>query len=263
MRIARIRHDDAERYATVEQEDRFDLIEGDIFNRWQPSGRSVPADRATLLAPVSPRQVIAIGLNYRAHAEECGMDFPDEPVVFIKTCNAVTGPGQRILLPKIAPNEVDYEAELVLVIGKQAKHVPEDQADAYILGYTCGNDVSARDCQLKKDKQWARGKSFDTFAPIGPWIATDLDGDSLDIRLELNGQVMQNSNTADLIFSCRRLVSFLSQCMTLYPGSIIMTGTPAGVGVGRQPPVFLQEGDEVTVEIGGIGRLTNVVEKER
>ena len=168
MRIARIRHDDAERYATVEQEDRFDLIEGDIFSRWQPSGRSVPADRATLLVPVTPRQVIAIGLNYRAHAEECGMDFPDEPVVFIKTCNAVTGPGQRILLPKIAPNEVDYEAELVLVIGKQAKHVPEDQADAYILGYTCGNDVSARDCQLKKDKQWARGKSFDTFAPIGP-----------------------------------------------------------------------------------------------
>jgi len=262
MRIARIRHEGATSYATVEK-DRFDLIEGDVFGRRQPSGRTVPADRATLLAPVSPPQVIAIGLNYRGHAVECGMELPEEPVIFLKTCNAVTGPGRPILLPKIAPNEVDYEAELVLVIGKEAKHVPEDEADAYILGYTCGNDVSARDCQLKKDKQWARGKSFDTFAPIGPWIATDLDGDGLDIRLELNGEVMQNANTSDLIFSCRRLVSFLSRCMTLYPGSVIMTGTPAGVGMGRRPQVFLKEGDVVTVEIEGIGRLTNAVEKER
>ena len=263
MRIARIRHEGTEHYATVEDEDRFDLIEGGLFGPRRASGQSVPADRATLLAPVTPPQVIAIGLNYRAHATECGMDFPDEPVIFVKTCNTVTDPGRPILLPKIAPSEVDYEAEMVLVIGKEAKHVPEDQADAYILGYTCGNDVSARDCQIKKDKQWARGKSFDTFAPIGPWIATDLDGDNLDIRLELNGQAMQDSNTADLIFSCRHLVSFLSSCMTLYPGSIIMTGTPAGVGIGRQPPVFLKEGDVVTVEIEGIGRLTNPVEKER
>ena len=168
-----------------------------------------------------------------------------------------------IMLPKMAPNEVDYEAELAIVIGKKAKHVSEADADEYILGYTCANDISARDCQLKQDAQWARGKSFDTFAPIGPWIATGLDGDNLDIKQSLNGEIVQDSKTSDMIFSCRYLVSYLSQCMTLYPGSIILTGTPSGVGLGRNPQVFLTDGDELVVEIEGIGQLTNFVELER
>jgi 2-keto-4-pentenoate hydratase/2-oxohepta-3-ene-1,7-dioic acid hydratase in catechol pathway len=191
------------------------------------------------------------------------MPVPPAPVIFIKTPNTIVGPGDPIVVPAMAPNEVDYEAELVIVIGKKAKNVSKQEAKRYILGYTCGNDVSARDCQLRLDKQWARGKCFDTFAPIGPWIATDLDGDKLGIRLKLNGRTMQDSNTSDMVFSCADLVSYISQCMTLYPGSIIMTGTPGGVGFTRKPPVWLKAGDTVSVEIDGIGTLTNPVRKEQ
>jgi len=215
-----------------------------------------------LLSPLQPAALLCIGLNYRRHAAESGMAVPEAPVIFIKTCNAVAGPDEPVLLPKIAPDEVDWEAELVIVIGKQCKHVPEDEVYDYVLGFTCGNDVSARDCQLRLDKQWARGKSFDSFAPLGPWIATDLDGDSLGIRMTLNGETVQDSNTSDMVFSCRELVSYVSQCMTLYPGSVIMTGTPEGVGMGRKPPVWLKDGDTMTVEIEGIGSLTNPVQRE-
>jgi 2-keto-4-pentenoate hydratase/2-oxohepta-3-ene-1,7-dioic acid hydratase in catechol pathway len=190
------------------------------------------------------------------------MAVPSAPVIFIKTCNCIVGPGEPVLLPKMAPGEVDYEAELVIVIGRTAKNVAEADADQYVLGYTCGNDVSARDCQLRLDKQWARGKCFDTFAPIGPWIATGINPDDLAIRLTLNGQVVQSSRTSDLVFSCRQLVSYVSRCMTLFPGSIIMTGTPEGVGMGRKPPLWLKEGDSMAVEIEGIGTLTNPVRKE-
>lgn len=261
MRIARIQWNDKTSHALVEK-DAFRLIEGDLFGSWKQTGQTVPRSQARVLAPVEPPQIIAIGLNYRSHAEEGGGSVPEAPVVFVKTCNAITGPDSPILLPAMAPDEVDYEAELVIVIGKRAKNVSEQDAGDYILGYTCGNDVSARDCQLRLDKQWARGKCFDTFAPTGPWIATDLDGDSLDTRLTLNGKVMQQSNTAEMVFSCRQLVSYLSRCMTLWPGSIIMTGTPAGVGQSRKPPVWLKDGDTVTVEIEGIGCLTNPVRKE-
>jgi len=261
MKIARAETEGRAAYAQVE-DDALQLIEGDIFGKWQPTGPTVAAQDARLLAPVVPPQIVAIGLNYRRHAEESGMAIPKAPVIFIKTCNAVTGPGAPIALPAMAPDEVDHEAELVIVIGKEAKNVPRDRAQDYILGYTCGNDVSARDCQLRYDQQWARGKCFDTFAPIGPWIATDVDGDALDIRLTVNGEVRQDSNTSDLIFPCGELVSYVSQCMTLYPGSIIMTGTPSGVGLSFDPPGFLKEGDVVTVEIEGIGALTNPVEKE-
>ena len=261
MRIARIEHEGHTHYAVAEA-GHFDLIEGSLFGAWRPSGKTIPTTATRLLSPVDPPQLIAIGLNYRKHAEETGAAIPDAPVVFLKAVSAVTGPAMPILLPRMAPTEVDYEAELVIVIGKKAKSISESQADDYILGYTCGNDVSARDCQIKQDKQWARGKSFDTFAPIGPWIVPNLDGDHLGIKLLLNGRVMQDSNTADLLFSCRYLVSYLSRCMTLYPGSIIMTGTPSGVGVGRKPPVYLKPGDTVTVEIDGIGRLTNPVQLE-
>jgi 2-keto-4-pentenoate hydratase/2-oxohepta-3-ene-1,7-dioic acid hydratase in catechol pathway len=259
MKIARIRLEgDRTAYAAVEP-DGYRIIKGDPFGRIEYTGETVPAVKAALLAPVVPPQVVAIGLNYQKHAQESGMAVPTAPVVFIKTCNTVVGPGADIVLPAMAPNEVDYEAELVLVIGKEARNVPQERALEYVLGYTCGNDVSARDCQLRLDKQWARGKCFDTFAPIGPWIATGLDGDNLDIRLTLNGVEMQHSNTSDMVFGCRTLVSYLSRCMTLLPGSIIMTGTPSGVGMGRKPPVWLKADDTVTVEIEGIGALSNKV----
>ena len=261
MNIARIEYDGKTTYAEVKGEE-LALVEGDIFGPHKVSDKTVALSDATLLAPVQPRQIAAIGLNYRGHAAESGMGVPTAPVLFIKTPNAVVGPDDPIVLPAMAPDEVDYEAELVIVIGKQAKNVPKEKAGDYILGYTCGNDVSARDCQLRLDKQWARGKCFDTFAPLGPWIATGLDGDNLDIKLTLNGKVMQDSNTSDMVFSCLDLVSYLSQCMTLYPGSVIMSGTPSGVGFSRKPPVWLKDGDTVEVEIEGIGTLSNPVAKE-
>lgn len=261
MKIARIETDGQTFYAVVEQ-DGFYVIEGDIFGSWKKTDRCIPKDGTRVLAPVDPPQIIALGLNYRKHAEEGGVPVPELPLLFIKTKNTITAPDTPIFLPKIAPNEVDYEAELVIIIGKKAKNISEQDVPTYVLGYTCGNDVSARDCQLRIDKQWARGKSFDTFAPIGPWIETDVDGDNLDMKLTLNDKVMQDSNTSDMVFSCKRLVSYISQCMTLYPGSIIMTGTPHGVGMSRKPPVYLKDGDTVTVEIEGIGTLTNTVQKE-
>jgi len=262
MKIARIQTPDKRiTYAAVEPE-TYRLIQGSIFDGITPTHETVPRTGAALLAPVTPPQVIAIGLNYRRHAAESNMSIPEAPVVFVKTCNTVIGPDAPIVLPAMAPDEVDYEAELVIVIGRRAKRVSEAEALEYILGYTCGNDVSARDCQLKHDVQWARGKCFDTFAPIGPWIATELDGDHLDIRLTLNGEEMQHSNTSDMVFGCRQLVSYLSRCMTLLPGSIIMSGTPSGVGMGRTPPVWLKPNDIVAVEIEGIGTLSNTVTTE-
>ncbi|HRT29126.1 MAG TPA: fumarylacetoacetate hydrolase family protein [Kiritimatiellia bacterium] len=262
MKIVRIADKSGRVSHAAAETDGYRVIDGSIFGEYTTTEEVIPLGDAKLLPPVEPPQVIAIGLNYRLHAQESNMAEPAAPVIFIKTCNTVTGPDAPIILPAMAPDEVDYEAELVIVIGKTAKNVPEAQADRYILGYTCGNDVSARDCQLRHDKQWARGKCFDSFAPIGPCIATGLDGDNLDIRLLLNGAVMQASNTSDMIFNCRYLVSYLSRCMTLLPGSVIMTGTPSGVGMGRKPPVWLRAGDKVTVEIEGIGALTNNVIKE-
>lgn len=261
MNIARILVDGRKVHAVVE-EGGYRPIEGELFGTWQPGPRLIPRAAARLLAPVDPPQIVAIGLNYRAHARESNMAVPSAPVVFIKTCNCIVGPGEPVLLPKMAPAEVDYEAELTLVIGRTAKNVPEEDVDRYVLGYTCGNDVSARDCQIRLDKQWARGKCFDTFAPIGPWITCGLCPDDLGIRMVLNGQVVQDSRTSDLVFPCRYLVSYVSRCMTLLPGSIIMTGTPQGVGMGRKPPLWLKEGDTMTVEIDGIGALTNPVHKE-
>ena len=261
MKIARIRHDQNVGYA-VKEDEYYRLISGNVFESWEPTDQTVPVDEAELLAPVDPPQIVAIGLNYRQHATESGMAMPERPLVFVKTANTVIGPGEPIILPAMAPDEVDYECELVMVIGKRAKNVSSEEAMDYVLGFTCGNDVSARDCQLRQDKQWARGKCFDTFAPLGPWIVPNLDGDNLDIRLTINGQVMQASNTSDMIFNCRELVSYLSRCMTLRPGSIIMTGTPSGVGFAREPQVFLRNGDNVAVEIESIGALTNPVIQE-
>ena len=211
------------------------------------------------LPPVEAPNVIALGLNYRAHAKEIKMDLPSAPIIFLKATSSLAGHMESVILPAEAPAEVDYEAELVVVIGKAAKNIPEKKASEHIFGYTCGNDVTARDCQWKTDKQWARAKSFDTFAPIGPWIETELDTSRLRVRLRLNGKTMQDGSTTDLIFSVPMVVSYLSRQMTLVPGTLIMTGTPPGVGFTRKPPVFLKPGDEMEVAIEGIGILKNPV----
>lgn len=220
----------------------------------------VPDGQARLAVPFVPRNVICIGLNYKAHARESGVEPPKKPVTFAKWSNAIIGPGEAIVLPA-GSQQVDYEAELAVVIGRKAKKVPLEDALDYVAGYTCMNDVSARDFQFE-DKQWSRGKSQDTFGPIGPYLVTRdevPDPQVLGVRCKLNGTVLQNSNTADMIFPVRELISYLSRGMTLSPGDVISTGTPPGVGFARKPPIFLKAGDTVTVEVDGLGELTNPV----
>ena len=201
-----------------------------------------------LLAPVKPGKVVAVGLNYRDHAEELGMPIPENPILFMKPRTAVIGPNADIVLPP-SSERVDYEAELAVVIGRRARKVPVDEAFHFILGYTCLNDVTARDLQ-NKDGQWTRAKSFDTFCPLGPWIETELDPSDLLVRSFLNGEAKQKSSTSNLIFPVPDLVSFISHVMTLEPGDVIATGTPSGIGP-------MASGDEVEVVIDGIGVLTN------
>lgn len=214
-----------------------------------------------LLPPVrNPQKVICIGLNYRDHAIETGSEIPTEPVVFNKFHSTIVGSGDNIVLPRVS-NEVDYEAELVVVIGKTAKHVSAVDAMDYVLGYTCGHDVSARDWQKgRPGGQWLLGKTFDTFAPIGPClVTTDELTDPSDVRVQmhLNEETVQDSTTAQLIFDIPTLIEHLTQIVTLEPGDLIFTGTPPGVGAAMNPPRFLSEGDLCTVEIAGIGRLSN------
>jgi 2-keto-4-pentenoate hydratase/2-oxohepta-3-ene-1,7-dioic acid hydratase in catechol pathway len=218
---------------------------------------------ARLLPPVpDPHKIVCIGLNYRDHAAETGAALPRDPVLFSKFATTLIGPEAAIVLPPVS-HEVDYEAELVLVIGRGGRNIPRESARAHLAGYTVGHDVSARDWQLKKDgKQWLAGKTFDTFAPTGPWLVTSdevPDPHALGIRLRLNGQTMQDSNTNQLIFRAEDLVAYISQVVTLQPGDLIFTGTPAGVGVARKPPVWLKGGDVVEVEIDGLGVLRNPV----
>lgn len=216
-------------------------------------------------APVPrPGKLICIGLNYRDHAAESNMPIPERPVVFSKFATAVIDPGEAVVLPATS-TQVDYEAELAVVIGRRAKNVSADRALDYVLGYTCFNDVSARDFQFA-DGQWQRGKSCDTFAPMGPMIITAdavPDPHKLSIKLILNGKTMQDSNTDQLIFGVPQLIEFLSETITLEPGDVIATGTPAGVGFARKPPVFLQPGDEMVVEIESVGKLNNPVVSSR
>jgi len=259
MKIVRYQKDDEIAYGVLKDEE-ISPIEGDIFGKFNPGPHKIKREVVKLLAPVTPPDIIAIGLNYKKHADESGHTYPERPLIFIKLTSSLIGPEDKIVLPEMAPDEVDYEAELVIVIGKKAKNIEIDDVQDYILGYTCGNDVSARDCQLHIDQQWARGKSFDTFCPLGPWIETELpDPDYCRIRSRLNGEIMQDSNTSDLIFGTRELVSYCSKNFTLYPGTIIMSGTPEGVGFARKPPVFLKHGDTIEIEIEGIGKLTNQV----
>ncbi len=214
------------------------------------------------LAPVPrPGKLICIGLNYRDHAAESNMAIPERPVVFSKFATAVIAPGEAVVLPDTS-KQVDYEAELAVVIGRRAKSVSANRALEYVLGYTAFNDVSARDFQFA-DGQWQRGKSCDTFAPMGPTIVTaDVipNPHKLSIKLRLNGRTMQDSNTDNLIFGIPQLISFLSETITLEPGDVIATGTPSGVGFARKPPVFLKDGDQMEVEIEGLGILNSSVE---
>jgi 2-keto-4-pentenoate hydratase/2-oxohepta-3-ene-1,7-dioic acid hydratase in catechol pathway len=238
------------------------LIAGDILGKYRVTDETARITRR--LAPINPPNIFCIGLNYRAHAAESGLEIPRAPVVFGKPTTTLIGPGDPIVLPASAPEEVDYEAELAMVIGKRAKNVPEERALDFVLGYTCANDVSARDCQIRLDKQWARAKGFDTFCPLGPCLVTpdEIDGDHLAIRAVLNGKTVQDSTTADMIFSCRTLVSYLSHQFTLLPGTVICTGTPQGVGCARKPPLYLRRGDAIRIEIEGIGQLNNPVALE-
>jgi 2-keto-4-pentenoate hydratase/2-oxohepta-3-ene-1,7-dioic acid hydratase in catechol pathway len=240
-------------------------IDGHIFGPLSDTGESASVKK--LLAPLQPPAVLCIGLNYRRHAEEGGAAIPEHPVLFMKTPSSVQNPGDPIVLPrKLKSSEVDYECELAVVIGKACKNVSRNEALKYVLGYTCANDVSARDWQIKwGGGQWCRGKTFDTFCPLGPCLVTAEDvpnPNELAIKTTLNGETMQDWNTNDMIFDVARLIEFLSGSSTLAPGTVILTGTPHGVGFARKPPVFLKAGDTVTVEIEKIGALTNPVVNE-
>jgi 2-keto-4-pentenoate hydratase/2-oxohepta-3-ene-1,7-dioic acid hydratase in catechol pathway len=241
------------------------LLEGDLFGELRDTAR--PAQVAKRLAPLAPAAILCIGLNYRKHAEEGGKPVPEHPVLFMKLPSTVTHPGDPIELPRrLRSDRVDYECELAVVIGRECKNASRAAALDYVLGYTCANDVSARDWQAQwGGSQWCRGKTFDTFCPLGPCLVTADEipnPNDLGIRTVLNGQVMQDWTTSDMIFDVPRLVEFLSGSTTLPAGTVILTGTPPGVGFARKPPVFLQPGDEVSVEIDQIGRLTNPVVEE-
>jgi 2-keto-4-pentenoate hydratase/2-oxohepta-3-ene-1,7-dioic acid hydratase in catechol pathway len=256
------------RYSALDADGGAKRIEGDVFDEagdWRLTDEA--ADVRKLLAPVAPPTIFCIGLNYRRHAEEIGAKIPQFPVLFMKGANAVQHPGDPILLPShLRSEQVDYECELVIVIGRRCKNVSRAEALDYVLGYMCGNDVSARDWQ--KDfggSQWCRGKTFDTFAPLGPCVVTPdeiPEPDDLAIKTVLNGETVQDWRTNDMIFDVRTLIEFLSGSTTLLPGTIIFTGTPHGVGMARNPPLWLKAGDRVVVEIEKIGRLENPVEVE-
>jgi len=237
-------------------------IENWMYN--PPADASAPLDSVTLLAPVpKPPKLICVGLNYRDHALESKMDIPKVPTIFAKFATAVIGPGQPIVLPKNS-TQPDYEAEFAFVIGAGGRHIPAEEWRQHVFGYTLLNDVSARDFQMATS-QWMMGKTFDTFAPMGPYLVSAdeiADPHALDISLRINGEVLQQSNTRQLIFKIPELIAHLSSVMTLEPGDVVSTGTPAGVGYARKPPRFLQPGDDVAISVDQIGELRNPVVAE-
>jgi len=249
VRLIRFRH--GERIATgAIQGEYVRALRGTFFQDPAPTGEDIPLADVALLAPVIPSKVVAIGRNYVEHAEEMGGEVPEEPVIFLKPSTAVIGPGDGIPYPA-ASGRVDHEGELAIVVGRLARRVRSEDAARYVLGYTCGNDVTARDLQLK-DGQWTRGKGFDGFCPLGPWIETEIDPLDLALECRVNGETRQAARTSQLAFGPGELLEFVSGVMTLLPGDVILTGTPAGVGP-------LQVGDRVQVEIEGIGVLENTV----
>jgi len=263
MKIIRYQDSQGSIHYAAQQPDGAALqIVGDIFGAYEVTKQ--PAQVKKLLAPIAPTAFFCIGLNYRRHAEEGKAPIPQFPVLFMKSPAAVQNPGDPIVMPRhLRSEEVDYECELAVVIGKRCKNISKETALDYVLGYTCANDVSARDWQSKwGGSQWCRGKTFDTFAPLGPCLVLKdeiPDPGMLRIRTVLNGQTMQDWRCDDMIFDAPTLITFLSGSTTLLPGTVILTGTPHGVGFARKPPVFLRPGDTVTIEIDKIGTLTNPV----
>jgi 2-keto-4-pentenoate hydratase/2-oxohepta-3-ene-1,7-dioic acid hydratase in catechol pathway len=250
MRIARFSTDDGMSFGVIE-EDSVAAIAAHPFGELRFTGERFDLADVRLLAPILPSKVIGIGKNYAEHAREMGGEPPAEPVIFNKPSTAVIGPGEAVAYPEKLSERVDYEGELAVVIGRMCREVPAARAADVILGYTCGNDVTARDLQ-KRDGQWTRAKGFDTFCPLGPWIETSVDPSDLAITTTVNGDVRQDSRTSLLLHDIPTLIEYVSQVMTLLPGDVILTGTPAGVGP-------LEVGDEVSVTIESIGTLTNRV----
>jgi 2-keto-4-pentenoate hydratase/2-oxohepta-3-ene-1,7-dioic acid hydratase in catechol pathway len=249
MRLVRFRFGD--RIATgVVEGDAVRALAGTFFENPVPSGEEIPLDDVRLLAPILPSKVVCLGKNYAAHAAEFGGEVPEEPLVFLKPSTSVSGPGDPIPLPPIS-NRVDYEGELAVVVGRIARNVRAEETFRYVLGYTCGNDVTLRDLQ-KKDDQWARAKGFDGSCPLGPWVETELDPIDVHLETRVNGEVRQSASTSDMVFGVATIIEFVTAFMTLLPGDVIMTGTPEGVGE-------LEPGDRVEVVIDGIGVLMNPV----
>jgi 2-keto-4-pentenoate hydratase/2-oxohepta-3-ene-1,7-dioic acid hydratase in catechol pathway len=251
MRLLRFRHGD--RIATGVADTHGDTVRvlaGTFFEEPLPTGEELPLDEVHLLAPMLPSKLVCVGKNYEAHAAEFDMTVPEEPLLFLKPSTAVLGPNDPITLLPIS-RRIDYEGELVVVIGRLAKDIKAEDAYRVILGYTCGNDVTLRSLQ-KTDDQWARAKGFDGSAPIGPWIETDLDPNDVVVQTRLNGDVRQQASTSDLVFGVATLIEYITSFMTLLPGDAIMTGTPEGVGK-------LEPGDLVEVEVDGVGTLANTV----
>ncbi len=249
MRLVRVISDGDCRYGLAD-DTTVTFISEEPFAAWEPEG-TVGLKHAELLNPVVPTKIVCVGLNYRGHAEELGIPIPEEPVIFLKPPTSVNGPESVIRIPPDV-GRVDYEAELAAVIGRRTHQASREEARANILGFTCANDVTARDIQ-ERDGQWTRAKSFDGFCPLGPWVETDVDPTDLAIECRVNGEVRQSARTSDMIFDVYDLVAFVSSVMTLVPGDVVLTGTPSGIGP-------LSPGDTVEVEVGGIGTLRNFVE---
>jgi 2-keto-4-pentenoate hydratase/2-oxohepta-3-ene-1,7-dioic acid hydratase in catechol pathway len=251
VRLVRFRHGDRIATGAVERgSDEIQVIRGTFFEDPLPTGETIPLDDVHLLAPVLPSKLVCVGRNFVAHAAEWGLDVPEEPLLFLKPSTAVIGPNDPIQLLPIS-RRIDYEGELAVVIGRLARGVRAEEVYRYILGYTCGNDVTLRDLQ-KKDDQWARAKGFDGSAPLGPWIETDFDPNDAVVRTRLNGEIRQQASTTDLVFGVATLIEYVTTFMTLLPGDALLTGTPEGVGP-------LAAGDVVDVEVEGIGTLRNEV----
>jgi 2-keto-4-pentenoate hydratase/2-oxohepta-3-ene-1,7-dioic acid hydratase in catechol pathway len=257
VRIARFAKGDGVAYGVVEGEAAFTVAElyghpfGTDAGNVRFTGQRYPLAEVRLLAPVLPSKVVAIGRNYAAHAREMGGEPPAEPVIFLKPSTSVTGHGERIAYPVKLTQQVDYEGELAVIIGRLCREVPKDRAEDVIFGYTCANDVTARDLQ-RKDGQWTLAKGFDTFCPLGPWIETAADPSDLDLTTTVNGEVKQHASTRELLWDVPSLIEYVTSVMTLLPGDVLLTGTPEGVGP-------LSDGDEVSVTIETIGTLTSHV----
>lgn len=249
MKIVRFEHGDHIKFGILQGEE-IRVMYGDIFDEYQISEEALPLKTVKLMSPCSITKAVCVGLNYHGHAREMNLELPIEPLIFLKPSSTLNHPDGNIEYPSIS-SDLHFEAEFAIVIKKKAKNVKVQDAADYILGYTCANDVTARDIQIR-DGQWTRGKSFDTFLPLGPCIETDIDAGNINIKLFLNDELKQSSNTGDLIFRVPEVVAFVTEVMTLYPGDVILTGTPSGVG-------SMQVGDVVTVELEGIGRLSNTI----